>query len=57
MNFELGTSCKLAPAGAPSTTEKGTPTRFKVQGMDHSITIELIIAPQGEGIIIGYRKE
>ena len=59
-----GSGYKTAPItigapdpNAPSTTEKGTPTRFKVQGKDHSITIELIIAPQGERIITGYRKE
>lgn len=30
--------------------------RFKVQGQDHGLNIEVIIEPGGEGIITGYVK-
>jgi len=41
---------------APTTTNKGTPVRFKVQGNDHGKTIEVIVEPGGEGIVTGYPK-
>uniref|UniRef100_UPI0026EDE47E EndoU domain-containing protein n=2 Tax=Enterocloster clostridioformis TaxID=1531 RepID=UPI0026EDE47E len=41
---------------APLTTNNGTPVRFKVQGQDHGVSIEVIVEPNGEGIITGYTK-
>lgn len=43
-------------SNAPKTTSRGTPVRFRVKGRDHSITIEVIIEPDGEGIITAYKK-
>ncbi len=39
---------------APDFTSKNSPVRFKVQGFDHGVKIEVIIEPKGEGIITGY---
>jgi RHS repeat-associated protein len=41
---------------APALTNSGIPVRYKVQGQDHGLNIEVIIAPKGEGIITGYNK-
>ena len=41
---------------APILTNNGVPVRYKVQGQDHGLNIEVIIAPKGEGIITGYNK-
>lgn len=43
-------------SNAPNTTNSGRPVRFKVQGQDHSLDIEIIVEPSGEGIITGYVK-
>ncbi|EED1927273.1 hypothetical protein DZK85_003387 [Escherichia coli] len=39
---------------SPATTNKGTPVRYRVQGNDHGVKIEVIVEPGGEGIITGY---
>ena len=41
---------------APLSTSSGNPVRFKVQGQDHGLNIEVIVEPGGEGIITGYVK-
>ena len=41
---------------APISTSSGNPVRFKVQGQDHGLNIEIIVEPGGEGIITGYVK-
>jgi RHS repeat-associated protein len=41
---------------APTLTNNGMPVRYKVQGQDHGLNIEVIVAPQGEGIVTGYNK-
>lgn len=41
---------------APLSTSSGNPVRFKVQGQDHGLNIEIIVEPGGEGIITGYVK-
>ena len=41
---------------APLTTNSGSPVRFRVQGQDHGLNIEVIVEPGGEGIITGYVK-
>lgn len=42
---------------APDLTIKNkTPVRFKVQGFDHGVKIEVIVEPKGEGIITAYIK-
>ncbi len=43
-------------SNAPLSTSSGNPVRFKVQGQDHGLNIEVIIEPGGEGIITGYVK-
>ncbi len=42
---------------APIKTNKNTPIRYMVQGFDHGVKIEVIVAPNGEGIITGYVKK
>jgi hypothetical protein len=41
---------------AASTTNGGGPVRFKIQNNDHGIKIEVIVEPNGGGIITGYVK-
>ncbi|MCI9338144.1 MAG: EndoU domain-containing protein [Lachnospiraceae bacterium] len=41
---------------APLATNSRNFVRFKVQGWDHGQNIEVIIEPNGEGIITGYVK-
>ena len=41
-------------ANAPLTTNSGNPVRFVVRGRNHGLNIEVIIEPNGEGIITGY---
>ncbi len=41
-------------ANAPLTTSSGNPVRFIVRGQNHGLNIEVIVEPNGEGIITGY---
>lgn len=41
---------------APKFTSNGNPVRYSVRGQDHGLNIEVIIEPDGEGIITGYNK-
>jgi RHS repeat-associated protein len=52
-----GTISRGGPApGAATETNGGAPVRYTVRGRDHSITVEVVIEPAGEGIITGYNK-
>ena len=41
---------------APLTCRNGNPVRYVVNGRNHGLNVEVIVEPNGEGIITGYPK-